>query len=63
MLLPEFKMCAMICFALQIKPLVKPTRIIMDETNLSYSWHDFVSKGMNSLFHYAFQFLLLSFYA
>ncbi|KAK3042260.1 hypothetical protein RJ639_001855 [Escallonia herrerae] len=32
-------------YFLQIKPLVKPTRIIvLDLDNLEYSWHDFVSK-------------------
>lgn len=29
----------------QIRPLVKPTRIILDITDLRYSWHDFVSKS------------------
>jgi callose synthase len=32
-------------YFLQIQPLVKPTRVIVDMTNLSYSWHDFVSKN------------------
>lgn len=31
-------------YFLQIKPLVKPTRDIVEENNLQYSWHDFVSK-------------------
>lgn len=29
----------------QIKPLVKPTRTIVDMDSLQYSWHDFVSKN------------------
>ncbi|XP_077236924.1 glucan synthase-like 8 [Tasmannia lanceolata] len=32
-------------YFLQIKPLVQPTRIIVDLRNLQYSWHDLVSKG------------------
>ncbi|XP_045815434.1 callose synthase 9 [Trifolium pratense] len=32
-------------YFLQIKPLVKPTRDIIKEKNLVYSWHDFVSKN------------------
>ncbi|XP_042393407.1 callose synthase 10 isoform X2 [Zingiber officinale] len=32
-------------YYLQIKPLVEPTRAIVDMTNLRYSWHDLVSKG------------------
>lgn len=32
-------------YFLQIRPLVKPTRIILDITDLKYSWHDFVSKN------------------
>lgn len=31
-------------YFLQIKPLVSPTRIILDLDNLTYAWHDFVSK-------------------
>ncbi|KAK2977667.1 hypothetical protein RJ640_015664 [Escallonia rubra] len=31
-------------YFLQIKPLVKPTRIIVELNTLEYSWHDFVSK-------------------
>lgn len=31
--------------ALQIKPLVDPTRDIIVENNIVYSWHDFVSKS------------------
>jgi callose synthase len=30
---------------LQIKPLVKPTNIIVDLPSLDYSWHDLVSKS------------------
>lgn len=30
---------------LQIKPLVSPTKVIVDLTDLKYSWHDLVSKG------------------
>lgn len=32
-------------YFLQIKPLVKPTRDIIKENNIVYSWHDFVSKN------------------
>lgn len=32
-------------YFLEIKPLVKPTRIIVVEKDLRYSWHDFVSKN------------------
>ncbi|XP_072963967.1 callose synthase 9 [Typha angustifolia] len=32
-------------YFLQIKPLVKPTRIIINFKGLQYSWHDFVSKN------------------
>lgn len=32
-------------YFLEIKPLVKPTRIIVVEKDLTYSWHDFVSKN------------------
>ncbi|KAJ3689691.1 hypothetical protein LUZ61_018855 [Rhynchospora tenuis] len=32
-------------FFLQIRPLVKPTRAIVNFTDLKYSWHDLVSKG------------------
>ncbi|XP_017218249.1 callose synthase 9 isoform X1 [Daucus carota subsp. sativus] len=32
-------------YFLQIRPLVKPTRVIVDITDLRYSWHDFVSKN------------------
>ncbi|KAL2323845.1 hypothetical protein Fmac_022903 [Flemingia macrophylla] len=32
-------------YFLQIKPLVKPTRDIIKETGIQYSWHDFVSKN------------------
>lgn len=32
-------------YFLEIKPLVKPTRIIVAEKDLRYSWHDFVSKN------------------
>ncbi|KAK7343239.1 hypothetical protein VNO77_11833 [Canavalia gladiata] len=31
-------------YFLQIKPLVDPTRDIIKENNIEYSWHDFVSK-------------------
>ncbi|GKU94177.1 hypothetical protein SLEP1_g7704 [Rubroshorea leprosula] len=31
-------------YFLQIKPLAGPTKIIVAMTNLTYSWHDFVSK-------------------
>lgn len=36
----EFFICG-----LQIKPLVAPTRDIIKENNIVYSWHDFVSKS------------------
>ncbi|KAE9618585.1 putative 1,3-beta-glucan synthase [Lupinus albus] len=32
-------------YFLQIKPLVNPTRDIIKETAIRYSWHDFVSKN------------------
>ncbi|KAK7310312.1 hypothetical protein RJT34_07750 [Clitoria ternatea] len=32
-------------YFLQIKPLVRPTRDIIKENNIQYSWHDFVSKN------------------
>ncbi|KAJ4724122.1 Callose synthase-like protein [Melia azedarach] len=32
-------------YFLQIKPLVKPTKFIVDTDNLQYSWHDFVSRN------------------
>ncbi|XP_047329980.1 callose synthase 9-like isoform X2 [Impatiens glandulifera] len=32
-------------YFLLIKPLVKPTRAILKEDNIVYSWHDFVSKN------------------
>ncbi|QCE05705.1 callose synthase [Vigna unguiculata] len=32
-------------YFLQIKPLVGPTKDIIKETNIVYSWHDFVSKN------------------
>lgn len=32
-------------YFLQIKPLVEPTRDIIVENNIVYSWHDFVSKN------------------
>jgi hypothetical protein len=36
-------------FILQIKPLVEPTRTIINFTGLQYAWHDFFSKSMNTL--------------
>ncbi|XP_077221579.1 glucan synthase-like 10 [Tasmannia lanceolata] len=32
-------------YFLQIKPLVSPTKIIVNLNNVNYSWHDFVSKN------------------
>ncbi|KAL5140399.1 Callose synthase 9 [Glycine soja] len=32
-------------YFLQIRPLVDPTRAIIKEDNINYSWHDFVSKN------------------
>ncbi|XP_028076538.1 callose synthase 9 isoform X1 [Camellia sinensis] len=32
-------------YFLSIKPLVEPTRIIVNMSGLTYSWHDFVSKN------------------
>ncbi|GJT42861.1 callose synthase 9 [Tanacetum coccineum] len=32
-------------YFLQIRPLVKPTRVIVDFKDVRYSWHDFVSKN------------------
>ncbi|KAJ0968111.1 hypothetical protein J5N97_025028 [Dioscorea zingiberensis] len=32
-------------YFLQIKPLVSPTKIIVDLRDLQYSWHDLVSRG------------------
>lgn len=50
----RFDVCMSLnCFEsciLQIKPLVKPTRDIVEEDNLTYSWHDFVSESKAVLF-------------
>ncbi|KAI8543872.1 hypothetical protein RHMOL_Rhmol08G0252700 [Rhododendron molle] len=35
-------------YFLQIKPLVDPTRIIVDLPSLTYSWHDLFSKNNNN---------------
>lgn len=35
-------------YFLQIKPLVKPTKIITNLPRLKYSWHDFISKNNNN---------------
>ncbi|KAK7281994.1 hypothetical protein RIF29_10435 [Crotalaria pallida] len=35
-------------YFLQIRPLVKPTNIIVDLPSLSYSWHDLISKKNNN---------------
>lgn len=32
-------------YFVQIKPLVEPTKVIIDLPSLQYSWHDFVSKN------------------
>ncbi|KAK4753686.1 hypothetical protein SAY87_001790 [Trapa incisa] len=32
-------------YFLQIKPLVEPTRVIVDQDRIQYSWHDFVSQN------------------
>lgn len=32
-------------YFVQIRPLVNPTRIIVDMNNIRYSWHDFVSQN------------------
>ncbi|GAB2240870.1 hypothetical protein Droror1_Dr00021388 [Drosera rotundifolia] len=36
-------------YFLQIRPLVKPTRIIIHLPKLQYSWHDLISKNNNNL--------------
>lgn len=36
-------------YFLQIRPLVKPTNIIVDLPSLTYSWHDLISKNNNNL--------------
>ncbi|XP_042027925.1 callose synthase 10-like isoform X1 [Salvia splendens] len=36
-------------YFLQIKPLVKPTNIIVELPRLQYSWHDFISKNNNNV--------------
>ncbi|KAK4568877.1 hypothetical protein RGQ29_004339 [Quercus rubra] len=36
-------------YFLQIKPLVKPTRLIRTLHDLEYSWHDLISKGNNNV--------------
>ncbi|KAL7099192.1 hypothetical protein ACP275_09G067200 [Erythranthe tilingii] len=36
-------------YFLQIKPLVEPTKIIINLPRLQYSWHDFVSKNNNNM--------------
>lgn len=38
-------LCNFDIFLMQIRPLVKPTRAIVNFTDLKYSWHDLVSKG------------------
>ncbi|XP_062171494.1 callose synthase 9 [Alnus glutinosa] len=35
-------------YFLQIRPLVKPTRIIVDMDPITYSWHDLVSKNKHN---------------
>ncbi|KAL6497170.1 Callose synthase 10 [Orobanche gracilis] len=35
-------------YFLQIKPLVQPTKIIIDLPRLQYSWHDLISKNNNN---------------
>ncbi|XP_044487374.1 callose synthase 10 [Mangifera indica] len=35
-------------YFLQIRPLVKPTKIIVDLPSLRYSWHDLISKNNNN---------------
>ncbi|XP_061360871.1 callose synthase 10 [Gastrolobium bilobum] len=35
-------------YFLQIRPLVKPTNIIVDLPSLTYSWHDLISKNNNN---------------
>ncbi|KAL6576445.1 Callose synthase 10 [Orobanche hederae] len=35
-------------YFLQIKPLVQPTKIIVDLPRLQYSWHDLISKNNNN---------------
>ncbi|XP_065627232.1 callose synthase 9 [Quercus suber] len=43
--------CGKFSFAyfLQIQPLVKPTRAIVEMNDISYSWHDFVSKNNHNV--------------
>ncbi|KAF3968702.1 hypothetical protein CMV_007439 [Castanea mollissima] len=36
-------------YFLQIKPLVKPTRLIRTLSNLEYSWHDLISENNNNV--------------
>ncbi|XP_020235766.1 callose synthase 10 [Cajanus cajan] len=36
-------------YFLQIRPLVKPTNIIIDLPSLEYSWHDLISKNNNNV--------------
>ncbi|XP_057479619.1 callose synthase 10 [Actinidia eriantha] len=36
-------------YFLQIKPLVEPTKIIVDLPSLPYSWHDLISKNNNNV--------------
>ncbi|KAK7350678.1 hypothetical protein VNO77_09549 [Canavalia gladiata] len=36
-------------YFLQIRPLVKPTNIIIDLPSLTYSWHDLISKKNNNV--------------
>ena len=43
-------LCTLKCgFIMQIKPLVKPTRAVINFKGLQYAWHDFVSKSMSIL--------------
>lgn len=39
---------------LQIEPLVSPTRIIVKQNNIPYSWHDFVSSSKYWICRYFF---------
>lgn len=41
----------MVYMCLQIKPLIKPTKIILNITHVQYAWHEFFPGGIYSKFH------------
>lgn len=51
--------CVLLCWLLQIKPLVEPTKIIVTMSPITYSWHDLVSKSKSPIFSFKIDGLLL----